>query len=177
MPLPDLFGQDLKPAILRLAWLATVVIVLDQVTKAMVLARMPLYHSVSVIPGLFNLTHVQNPGGAFGFLAGQSPTLRTVVFLAASTMAALLVLYFYLTTPPSHPYLALGFALIFSGAVGNLIDRVRFGAVVDFLDFYIGRAHWPAFNVADSAITIGMTIFVIHLVFRKLPDAHTGAKK
>ena len=164
-----------RSAIIRLVWIAVVVIVLDQVTKAMVLVQMPLYHSVPIIPGFFSLTHVQNPGGAFGFLAGQSAQLRTVVFLAASTMASLLVLYFYITTPPTHRILATGFALIFSGAVGNLIDRVRFGVVVDFLDFYLGRVHWPAFNVADSAITVGMTIFVFHLVFRRLPEAHTGA--
>lgn len=176
MALPALHSAQLRPAIIRLVWIAVAVIVLDQITKAVVLMQMPLYHSVPVIPGFFSLTHVQNPGGAFGFLAGQSAVLRTVVFLAASTMAALLVLYLYITTPPTHPVLAAGFALIFSGAIGNLIDRVRFGVVVDFLDVYVGRAHWPAFNVADSAISVGMTIFVVHLVFRRLPDAHTGVK-
>ncbi|MFH1981052.1 MAG: signal peptidase II [Pseudomonadota bacterium] len=176
MPLPVFTAETTKTAIIRLVWIASAVIVLDQVTKAMVLSQLPLYHSVPVLPGFFNLTHVQNPGGAFGFLAGQSPALRAVVFLAASAMAALLVLYFYMTTPPTHRFLAVGFALIFSGAIGNLIDRVRFGVVVDFLDFFVGKAHWPAFNVADSAITVGMTIFAGHLVFRKLPEAHTGGK-
>jgi signal peptidase II len=174
--MPALRSGTVRAAVIRLVWIALTVIVLDQVTKAAVLAQLPLYHSVPIIPGFFSLTHVQNPGGAFGFLAGQSNVLRMIVFLAASTMAALLVLYFYITTPPTHRVLAVGFALIFSGAVGNLIDRVRFGVVVDFLDFYIRSAHWPAFNVADSAIVVGMTIFVAHLVFRKLPDAHTGSK-
>ena len=154
----------------RLAVIALVIVVLDQITKAVVLNTMPLYESIVVIPGFFSLTHIHNPGGAFGFLAQQSPTLRLTVFLIASGAAIVLVYYFYITTPATHPYLAMAFALIFSGAIGNLIDRLRFGSVVDFLDFYIGGAHWPAFNVADSAITIGITVFVIHLVFKKLPE-------
>ena len=153
----------------RLTAIALVIVALDQITKAVVLKTMPLYQSITVIPGFFSLTHIHNPGGAFGFLAQQSPTIRLAVFLIASTAAIVLVFYFYATTPDTHPWLSLAFALIFSGAIGNLIDRVRFGIVVDFLDFYIGNAHWPAFNVADSAITIGITVFVIHLVFKKLP--------
>jgi signal peptidase II len=76
----------------------------------------------------------------------------------------------YKKTPATHPLLASGFALIFGGAIGNLIDRVRFGKVIDFLDFFIGNLHWPAFNIADSAISVGITIFAVHLVLKKMPD-------
>lgn len=149
--------------------IAGVIIMLDQVTKAMVLSSLTLYESVPVISGFFSLTHIHNPGGAFGFLAGQSPALRTAVFLFASSVAICLILYFYASTPGSHPFLATGFALILGGAIGNLVDRFRYGHVVDFLDFYVGNLHYPAFNVADSAVTVGIIIFAYHILFKKMP--------
>lgn len=150
--------------------IAAAVVAADQVTKAMVLANLPLYHSLAVIPGFFDITHIQNPGGAFGFLAGSGPGVRKVVFLFVSLLALVLIFWFYVKTPRTHRFLATGFAMIFGGALGNLIDRVRFGKVVDFLDVYIGSYHWPAFNVADSAISVGIGIFVLHLVLKKLPE-------
>jgi signal peptidase II len=155
----------------RLAVIAGLVITADQITKWIILNHLPLFNSVVVIPGFFNLTHIHNPGGAFGFLSGQSSTTRHIMFVVVSMLATGLIFWFYYKTPRTHPYLAAGFALIFGGAIGNLIDRVRFGKVVDFLDFYFSGWHWPAFNVADSAITIGITIFVYHLIFKKYPDA------
>ena len=156
--------------ILRLAVIAGLIVLLDQFTKALILSSLPLYDSFPVIPGFFNITHVHNPGGAFGLLADQSPLLRKILFLAVSAAASLVVLYFYMKTPRSYGLLAGGFALIFGGAVGNLIDRLRFGIVVDFLSFYIGPYHWPAFNVADSAITVGVIIFAFHILFNRLPE-------
>jgi len=146
------------------------VLIMDQFTKALVLNYIPLHHSIEVIPNLFNLTHIHNPGGAFGFLADQGPKIRGLVFIVISFVAAGLVVYFYTQTPASQPVMRSGFSLIFGGAIGNLVDRIRFGTVVDFLDFYIGDLHWPAFNVADSAITIGIGIFIYHLLFNRLPD-------
>ncbi len=154
----------------KLVVVAGTVIVFDQITKAAILNTLPLYHSVAVIPGLFNLAHIQNPGGAFGFLATQSSSVRIMLFVLISSLAAGLIFYFYRNTPKTHPLLATGFALIFGGALGNLIDRVRFGKVVDFLDCYLGSYHWPAFNVADSAISVGVAIFLFHLVFKRLPE-------
>ena len=153
-----------------LALVAGVILVCDQATKAIVLKLMPLHQSVTVIPGFFSLTHVHNPGGAFGFMANQGAEVRQVLFLFASSVAIGLILYFYHKTPSTHRWLALALASIFGGAVGNLVDRLRFGKVVDFLDFYIGQLHWPAFNVADSAITIGIGIFMVHILFNKLPE-------
>jgi len=154
---------------LKLAIIAGSVIILDQITKAIILYSMPLYHSISIIPGFFSISHIHNPGGAFGFMANYSPVLRSIVFLFFSSLAICLIFYLYKKTPREYSLLATGFALIFGGAIGNLIDRIRFGKVVDFLDFYIGSIHWPAFNVADSAISIGMVIFIYHFFFKKLP--------
>lgn len=155
---------------LRLAVIAGVIVIADQITKFVILREIGLHASIPVIPGFFHITHVQNPGGAFGFMADQSALVRGVLFLAVSTLAVGLVLWFYHKTPPTHRWLAAGFALIFGGAVGNLIDRVRIGKVVDFLDFFVNGWHWPAFNVADSAITVGIAIFIIHVIAGRVPD-------
>jgi len=154
----------------RLIAISGAIVIADQITKAIVLAQMALYQSIPVIPGFFSLTHIHNPGGAFGFLARQDASVRAWIFLAASSLAIVLIFLFYRQIPRTHRLLAAGLALIFGGAIGNLIDRLRFGKVVDFLDVYIGNMHWPAFNVADSAITVGVVIFLFHILFRKLPD-------
>jgi signal peptidase II len=155
---------------IKLTIIAGLVVLSDQVSKAFILSHLPIHRSIPIIAGFFDITHIRNPGGAFGLMSNMSPMIRTVVFLFISSLAVGLILYFYKKTPSSQPILATGFALIFGGAIGNLIDRIRFGNVVDFLDFYIGNLHWPAFNVADSAITIGITIFIFHLLLRKLPE-------
>ena len=154
----------------RLILIAGSVIVLDQITKALIIRTLALYESITVIPGVFDITHVLNPGGAFGLFASHSPGVRAFFFLIVSSVVACLVLWFYRQTAQSHPFLSCGLAGIFGGAVGNLIDRFRFGQVVDFLDFHLGPHHWPAFNVADSAISIGMAIFLYHVAFNKLSD-------
>ena len=154
----------------KLLLISAVIVVLDQITKTIILNSLELYHSIKIIPGFFNITHIHNPGGAFGFLANQSSAVRVIVFLFVSILALGFILYFYHKTPETHKMLATGFALIFGGAIGNLIDRVRFGTVVDFLDVYIKNLHWPAFNIADSAITIGMGVFVYHIVAKKMPE-------
>jgi len=159
-----------RAKVIRLTIVSGSVILLDQITKALIKTTIPLHGGVTVIPGFFNISHVQNPGGAFGLLADQSPAIRLVVFILFSAFAAGVILYLYFTVDESTPLLASAIAMIFGGAVGNLIDRIRFGRVVDFLDFYIGTAHWPSFNVADSSVTIGISVFLYHLVFSKIPE-------
>lgn len=154
---------------IRFSVVAVLVVLCDQITKALVLAKMPLFKSITIIPGFFSLTHVHNPGGAFGFLAQNGSPLRHWIFLCAALLALGLIIYFYHQTPKTHPYLGLGLSLIFGGAIGNVIDRLRFGEVVDFLDFYVANLHWPTFNLADSAVTVGVGIFLVHIVFRKMP--------
>ena len=160
----------LQNKFLRLIIVAGPIVLADQITKALVTKYLPLHKNISVIAGIFDITHVLNPGGAFGLMANMSAVVRTVVFLFISSLAVGLILYFYIKTPREYVFLSSAFALIFGGAIGNLIDRVRFGMVVDYLDFYIGKYHWPAFNIADSAITVGIFIFIYHLVFKKMPE-------
>jgi len=165
-------GIDRGPAIakyLRFAMIAAGVILLDQATKMLVLRYLPLHDSITVIPGFFSLTHVRNPGGAFGFMAQNSSPLRHWLFLLAAVFALGMILYFYHQTPRSHRFFGFALALIFGGAIGNLVDRLRFGEVVDFLDVYVGYLHWPTFNVADSAVTVGVIIFLLHIITKKMP--------
>jgi signal peptidase II len=151
---------------------ASVVIALDQVTKSAITARFLLHESLPVIDGFFNLVYVMNPGAAFGFLASASATFRYVFFCGITVLAAGLIIYYLVKSNPRNLLLVCSLTLIFGGAIGNLIDRLRFGAVVDFLDVYIGTAHWPAFNVADSAITIGALLIIWEMIMnRKDKDA------
>ena len=143
---------------------AALVLLFDQATKIYIDASMPLHDSFSVIPGFFSITHVRNPGAAFGFLAGASPLFRNVFFVGVTMAAILLILHYVRTSKAEERLLTLSLSLILSGAVGNLIDRIRFGEVIDFLDVYIGSHHWPAFNVADSAISVGAVILFVELV-------------
>jgi signal peptidase II len=160
----------LKNKYIKLVVFAGIIVLLDQFTKALIIGHVSFGQTISVMGGGFNITHIHNPGGAFGLMANLSPTLRSIVFLFISSLAVGLIFYFYKKTPPNYPWLSAAFALIFGGAIGNLIDRLRFGFVIDFLDFYIGNLHWPAFNVADSAISVGIGIFVFHLLFKKMPE-------
>ena len=150
--------------------LAALIILLDQATKMLVVVGIPMYGSIAVIPGFFDLTHIYNTGGAFGFLAGKSSLFRHLFFLTAAVIAMGMIVYLYLKTPQDYVFLRGGLSLILGGALGNVIDRVRIGKVVDFLDLHIQGMHWPAFNVADSAITVGIFIFIYHLLFKKMPE-------
>lgn len=153
-----------------LVGIAALVAILDQAIKLLVLVRIPAYGSIVVIPGFFDLTHIYNTGGAFGFLAGKSSLFRHLFFLTASAVAMGMIVYLYLKTPREFLFLRSGLAMILGGAVGNVIDRIRLGKVVDFLDLYVKDLHWPAFNIADSAITVGILIFIYHLLFKKMPE-------
>ncbi len=165
---------SLKNKYARLLCISGLVVISDQITKALILKKLPLFRfhgeGITIIPGFFNIIHVRNQGGAFGFMADQSTNVRNVLFIFVSALATALVFYFYKTTPKTKPVLASGLALIFGGAIGNMIDRLRFGNVVDFLDVYIGNLHWPTFNIADSAITIGIAIFIFHFILRDFDD-------
>jgi signal peptidase II len=156
--------------LIRLILVSGGVVLVDQVTKYAITLNLALHDSIVVIENFFNINHVLNPGGAFGFFANGSPWVRKFIFLFLSSLVALFILWLYRRTARNLVFLSFGLALIFGGAIGNLMDRFRFGKVVDFLDFYVGTAHWPAFNVADSAISIGMAILIYHVVFNKIPD-------
>ncbi len=142
-------------------------VILDQITKYVIHAGMALHESVPVIPGFFSITYIRNPGAAFGFLAGASPAFRYVFFIGVTIAAIGLILHYLRIYADEDPLLTISLGMILSGAVGNLIDRVRFGEVIDFLDVHIGANHWPAFNVADSAISIGAFVLFIYLIRMK----------
>ncbi|MDD5169772.1 MAG: signal peptidase II [Syntrophales bacterium] len=139
-------------------------VVLDQITKYYIHTSMVLHSSFPIIDGFFNITYIRNPGAAFGFLAGAPAIFRSLFFLAVTIMAISLILYYLYKTPSRGPLLTASLALILAGALGNMIDRLRFGEVIDFLDVYLGASHWPAFNIADSAISVGAVVLFLAMV-------------
>ena len=137
-------------------------VVLDQMTKELVLQHLQLGASVPVIKGFFNLVHVHNRGSAFGMFSGLSLDFVRVFFIITSSIVLAVLGYLWWRLPENQTLATLGYSLIMAGALGNLVDRVfRMGEVVDFLDFYWGRYHWPAFNVADTMICVGAGFLVL----------------
>ena len=145
--------------------LGLAVLGLDQLTKYWIMATMNLYEVQAIIPGLFNLVYVTNKGAAFSMLASIDSPIRHYFFISINSLAAIGLTIAAYRMRNHQVFYLISFALIASGALGNLIDRIRFGAVIDFLDFYVGSYHWPAFNVADSSICVGVAIlFVMNIL-------------
>ena len=159
-----------------LGGLAALAFVLDQLSKWRVMAAIPEHRPVVVIPGFFDLINIRNRGAAFGFLNRSDIEGQFWLFLAATVVAAWAIIA--LVRGSRHdPWLFAGLGLVLGGALGNLMDRLRFRAVVDFLDFYWDDWHWPAFNVADTAICIGAFLACL-VIWRKPPeDARGGAPR
>ncbi len=149
--------------------LALALVVVDQVTKGIVARTVALYRSVPIIPGFFNITRIHNKGAIFGTFDQTNNTLVFVLLTAASIAALALVVYYFLKTPAADKLMKISLALIMAGALGNQFDRLVRGHVVDFLDFYIGKAHWPFFNVADSCISVGACLMLV-ILFRRKPS-------
>jgi signal peptidase II len=147
----------------RLITITSLTVLLDQATKVLIIRNMSVGQSIPILDGFFNLTYVRNPGAAFGFFSAFSEGFRVPFFLSVSILAIGVVLYFYFKGARDNVLLQLGLSLVLGGAVGNLIDRVRFREVVDFIDVYYKRFHWPAFNIADSAITIGVCVLLLDM--------------
>jgi signal peptidase II len=153
--------------LLFLAIVALIVLVADQATKQVVLASVPLNGGFEILPGYLNIVHVRNPGVAFGMMA-EGPSHLRVAFLVFIALAALAIVVWLVRALPNIDwYLLLGYSLFFGGAMGNLVDRVRFFEVIDFVDVHWGTLHWPAFNVADSALTVGAGLFILHFILRR----------
>jgi signal peptidase II len=138
------------------------VITIDQVTKVWILHNFALHESKVMIPDFFNLTYITNNGAAFSMLAGQPALWRQIFFIGAAGTALVFIWMAQRSFGRTSALYTVALALIAGGAVGNLIDRIRFGFVIDFLDFFMGVHHFPAFNIADSAITVGVTLFIIN---------------
>ncbi|MGB1261525.1 MAG: signal peptidase II [Cognaticolwellia sp.] len=155
---------------LRWLWLTVLCLIADQVTKQWVVSAFNLHESLNILP-FFNLTYVHNLGAAFSFLADQGGWQRWF-FTAIATIASVVFTVWLAKTPKSQTLLSIAFALMLSGAVGNLIDRVLFGYVIDFLDFYGFGYHFPAFNIADSMIFIGAAL----MIFDSFKNGDSGEK-
>jgi signal peptidase II len=136
---------------------------LDQLTKYLVVRELARGDQIPVVPGFFNLVLTYNKGAAFGLFANLSVQFAWVFFILSSSLVMGVVAYLWWRLPADHDLATVGYSLIFSGAVGNLIDRVRLGEVVDFLDFHISNFHWPAFNVADSLVCIGAGLMLWYI--------------
>ncbi len=142
--------------------LTPLILILDQLTKIYIHKSMQLYQSIPVINGLFSITYLRNRGAAFSFLAEAS--WRLPFFLLATVIAVIAIMIAFSKLRDDQRLAAFSLTLILAGAVGNLIDRVRMGEVVDFLDVYWKTHHWPAFNVADSAICVGVALLALDML-------------
>ena len=149
---------------LRYLLFSLAILIIDQWSKGWVEAHLPLHVPREIIPGLLNFTHVQNTGVAFGLFAANGRITVTAVLAVVGFVALGVVLLYFLRTPDEDRFTLTGLALILGGAVGNLIDRVFAGGVTDFIDFYITTHHWHTFNIADSAITVGIGLMAVDML-------------
>ncbi len=155
-----------SPKVRILFTIAPLVALVDQLSKAWILTQIELHEVIPVIPGLFNLTHTRNTGAAFGLFSQLDETVRVPFFYVVPLIALGLILFVLRSLPPSKRWLSVGLAGVVGGAIGNLIDRVRLGYVVDFLDFYWKQlGHFATFNIADAAICIGVGILVLDMLW------------
>ncbi len=151
--------------IYKMCILISTIIIGDQATKAIVQQKFFLGETVPVIEGFFHFTYVRNPGAAFGMFGQSADWIRIPLFFGVPVIACFWLLYLIWTTRNTNKLQCLSFSLIFAGAVGNLIDRFSMNYVVDFLDFFIGTNHFPAFNIADSAISIAAVLLIYEVLF------------
>lgn len=157
-------SKDCLPrSVIMLKWLglSLLILVLDQVSKLWVIAHFRLYESVEILPSV-NLTYVHNMGAAFSFLSSAGGWQRWF-FVAIAIIAVIVIVVWLSRLKPNEKWMAVTLSLILGGAVGNLYDRISYGYVVDFIDVYYGSHHWPVFNVADSAISIGVLMMLIDI--------------
>jgi len=165
----------MKSRYLIMLALTPVILVIDQLTKLYIDRTMHIYQSIPVIDGIFSITYLRNRGAAFSFLSDAS--WRLPFFILATVIAVIAILVAFTKLRDEQRFAAVSLTLILAGAVGNLIDRVRLGEVIDFLDVYWGVHHWPAFNVADSAICVGVACLALDMfreesrAKRELPHA------
>ena len=145
-------------------WVSATIVAADQLTKALVRAKLSEYDSVNVIPGLLDITRAHNTGAAFGILNGVEFPYKAVLMVAIALVALAAVALYALTLPDEQRMARVGLAMILGGAFGNLVDRALTGHVVDFVDVYWHTYHFWAFNVADSAITVGVALMLLDVL-------------
>ena len=155
----------MKPRYTLFAIISIVGILIDQITKITVDRSMQLFDSIKIIDNFFHITYVRNKGAAFSFLSNAS--WRLPFFITVSFIAAVVILIAFSKLRDDQKFAHISLSMIFSGAVGNLIDRIRLGEVIDFLDAHWYRHHWPAFNVADSLICVGVFLLAIDMILEE----------
>jgi signal peptidase II len=158
-------------AVRRVPWalLVGAIVCVDQVTKALVQQSMALHESRPILEGFLSLTHVRNRGAAFGLLSDADIPYQAALFSVVSVAALIAIAVYAVRLPPKSSLPRAGLALILAGAIGNLIDRALLGYVIDFVDVYWRSHHWPAFNVADSSISVGVTLLLLDSLFSPQP--------
>jgi signal peptidase II len=160
----------LKPS---LVIAAAVIVVLDQATKALIASAIPLYESVTIIPGLLDFTHVRNTGAAYGLLNTADFPMKGFLMITLALVAITAIAAYGATLRADEKVARAGLALVLGGALGNLIDRARLGYVLDFVDVYSGHWHFWAFNVADAAITVGAILVIFDLLGLRRHASHS----
>ncbi len=143
--------------------IALAIVFLDQTTKLVIIQTIQYGQAIAIIPDFFDIVFVLNPGAAFGFLATLSAGVRNPLFILVSVVAVVLIVFYRARYLGSNRLVSFALALVLGGAAGNLIDRLRYVMVVDFLDVHVGQYHWPAFNVADSTISIGVGLMILDI--------------
>ena len=167
-------GDLFRNSGLRFLWISVIAIIIDQWTKHLVLDSMSLYQSIQLLP-FFNLTYVHNYGAAFSFLDDAGGWQRWFFTVIAMVVSAVII-WWLAQTKREQKLLPIAFAFVLGGALGNVYDRASYGYVVDFLDFYVGGYHWPAFNVADSAIFIGAALIILDMLFSNKEQSSDGER-
>ncbi|GAB1410017.1 signal peptidase II [Desulfovibrionales bacterium] len=159
---------DMRRRATRLTWTAALVLGVDQATKFWIQKTIPVWEKgCTVISDFFDIVHILNRGAAFGFLNNPDTDWQRLFFIVVSVLAMGLIVLMARSTEDDGPLYEYGLGLILGGALGNLADRIRLGVVVDFLDFYVGTWHWPAFNVADMGICVGAASLLLSFYQRR----------
>jgi len=149
--------------------LVAATIALDRWSKVLIQKRFDLNESISLIDGFFNITYVRNTGVAFGIFDPLSLPAKSVLLSVFTAFAAVIVITYSVRSPLRNRLLQVALALVLGGALGNLYDRLAYGYVVDFLEFYVGSFHWPSFNIADSAISVGVALLALEILRNETP--------
>jgi signal peptidase II len=151
-------------------FLVAFTLILDRWTKALIHSRFDLNETTTVIDGFFNITYVRNTGVAFGIFSSISSPAKSLLLSVFTAFAAIVVITYSIRSPARNRLLQTSLALILGGALGNLYDRLAYGYVIDFLELYVRTYHWPSFNVADSAISVGVALLAFEIIRNESPS-------
>ncbi|MHB8054767.1 MAG: signal peptidase II [Candidatus Aminicenantales bacterium] len=146
--------------------IAALIILLDQAVKALVVKKIPFYGTVEIIPGFLDLTHIHNKGAILGLFNRSGAPWTPILLLVLNAVALILVIFYFSKTTDKERVARLALAMIVGGALGNVVDRLLRGSVIDFIDMHAGKLHWPTYNLADACISIGAILLIFSVVFR-----------